>query len=231
MPFAKFGIPLDPVAGRDVTIQPKLAYRFRVRFLQFGGLESATYSFDAMQQVVSVTRPKIEFANKKLGTYAGHVTVINKPVFDPITVTFKDDIANTLGAAIGSQMQKQYDFLNGRYALSSGSSKFTMVIETLDGMNPMRARDAFRLENCIITNIDYGEMEYANNNPISVTMTIAYDYLGGYYSERYGIEDAIHLLWHTMSLPTPYATKPATPFNGNEPDFIDGLVSKIKGLF
>ena len=52
-PFSKYGIPLDPVTGRTVTIQPKLGYRFRVRFLQFGGLESATYSFDSMQQVVS----------------------------------------------------------------------------------------------------------------------------------------------------------------------------------
>lgn len=231
MPFAKFGIPLDPIAGRDVVIQPKLGYRFRVRFLQFGGLESASYSFDAMQQVVSVTRPKIEFANKKLGTYSGHVTVTNKPIFEPITVTFKDDIANTLGAALGSQLQKQYDFLNGRYAFSSGGSKFTMVIETLDGMNPMRARDAFRLENCIVTNIDFGEMNYTDNNPISVTMTIAYDYLGGYYSERYGIDKATHLLWHTMSHPNAYATVPATPFNGNEPDLVDTIVSKVKGLF
>lgn len=231
MPYAKFGIPLDPVTGRDVTIQPKLSYRFRVRFLQFGGLESATYSFDTMQQVISVQRPTIEMAQKKIGTFAGHVTVTNKPIFEPITVTFRDDIANTLAESIGSQLQKQYDFLNGRYGFSSGSAKFTMIVETMDSLNTIRARDAFRLENCLITNANFGEMQYNNDDPINITLNISYDYLGGYYTERYGVEKAQHLMWHVMTHPNPYATKPATPFNGNEEDMFDKAVNMVKGMF
>jgi hypothetical protein len=232
-PFSKFGIPLDPVTGKTVTIQPKLGYRFRIRFLQFGGLESATYSFDAMQQVVSVSRPVINFSVKKLGTYSGTVNIINKPTFDPISITFRDDIANTLAFAIGSQLQRQYDFKNGRYAISTGSAKFTTIIETLDGENPMRAVDAFRLENCIINNVNFGQLEYSNSQPVNVTFNIEYDYLGGYYSEVYGIDDAIHMLWDVTTNPSAFATKPQTPFNGGaeNPDLIDRAISGVKGLF
>lgn len=232
-PFSKYGIPLDPVTGRTVTIQPKLGYRFRVRFLQFGGLESATYSFDSMQQVVSVSRPNINFSMKKLGTFSGTVNIINKPIFDPVTIEFRDDIANTLAFAIGSQLQKQYDFKNGRYAISSGSAKFTTIIETLDAVNPMRAVDAFRLENCLINNVNFGQMAYNDSNPIRVTFNIEYDYLGGYYSEVYGIEDAIHMLWDVTSSPNAYATKPQTIFNvaDDEETLVDKAINGVKGLF
>lgn len=233
--FSKFGIPLDPVTGRDVVIQPKLGYRFRIRFLQFGGLESTTYSFDAMQQVMNVTRPKITMNTKKIGTYAGSVTVINKPTFEPITVTFRDDMANTLGSAIATQLQKQYDFLNGRYAISSGSAKFTMIIETMDSNNTIRAVDAFKLENCILSNVDFGSADYTSSTPIQVSFTVEYDYLGGYYSETYGVDDAIQLLWHVTTLPVIDASKPSTPFNGNDESFVDkvigGATDFVKGIF
>lgn len=233
--FSKFGIPLDPVTGRDAVIQPKLGYRFRVRFLQFGGLESATYSFDTMQQVMTISRPKINFSVKKIGTYAGNVNVVNRPTFEPLTITFRDDIANTLGHAVSSQLQKQYDFLNGRYAVSSGAAKFTMIIETMDSNNTIRAMDAFKLENCILTNVDFGGLDYSNSNPVQVSFNVEYDYLGGYYSERYGVDNAVHMLWHVTSLPIVDASKPATPFNGNEESLVDKMVSKgkdfVKGLF
>lgn len=236
--FSKFGIPLDAVTGKTVTIQPKLSYRFRVRFLQFGGLESTTYSFDAMQQVVNVARPTISFSTKKMGTYAGSVNLVNKPTFEPVSITFRDDVANTLAFAVATQLQKQYDFKNGRYAVSSGASKFTTIIETMDGENPMRAIDAFRLENCLINNVNFGTLDYSNSQPLQVTFNIEYDYLGGYYSETNGIESAMHMLWDVTSNPNTYATKPQTPFNGKEAaadklstsTMMDNVSSGIKGL-
>jgi len=206
--YAKYGIPIDGLSPRDVAIQPKLKFKFRVRFVNFGGLESASYSFDSTQQAISVGRPKVTFEATELGTYAGSIKVFNKPKFENITVTFRDDIANSLSEAVASQLQKQYDFNEGRYALSGGACKFTMIIETLDGINEMRAVDAFRLEGCFIESVDFGSLSYMEGGLNEIPLVISYDYLGGYYSEVNGVESAKQLFWYVTSNASVMATPP-----------------------
>lgn len=206
--YSKFGVPTDFNSGRDVTIQPKLKFKFRVRFINFGGLESASYSFDATQQVISVQKPTITFSTADLGTYAGNVKVFNKPTYNPVNITFRDDMANTLGSAAWSQLQKQYDFNTGRYAVSAGSAKFTTIIETLDGVNEIRAVDSFILEGCFISNAEFGDLNYTEGSGVSeVNMAVDYDYLGGYLSEiEGGIEDPEYLMWYVTSNASSLAT-------------------------
>lgn len=207
---SRFGIPVDANRGRETVIQPKLQYRFRVRFINFGGLESVSYGFDATQQITNVMRPNIEFSSKDMGTYAGSVKVFNKPQFRPITLTFRDDIQSTLNKAIGHQLQKQYDFNNGRYAVSAGSAKFSMVVETMDGLNEVRTRDAFLLEGCYINSTEFGALDYASSGVVTNNIVVEYDYLGGFYSEERGLEDAEQLLWYVTSNATSQASTPPT---------------------
>lgn len=204
--YSKFGVPVDFDTGRDVAIQPKLKFKFRVRFINFGGLESASYGFDASQQLVRVQRPTINFESTNLGTYSGNVKVFNKPTFNPINITFRDDVANTLGKAAWSQMQKQYDFNNGRYAVSAGAAKFTTIIETLDGQNEIRAIDSFVLENCHIATMEYDELDYSSGEMSTVSIGVEYDYIGSYKSESEGISDPDYLLWYVTSNATASAT-------------------------
>lgn len=206
--YTKYGIPMDGLTPRDRAVQPRLRFKYRVRFVNFGGLESASYSFDTTQQAISITRPKISFEYTELGTYAGSVKVFNRPKFDAITLTLRDDMANHLSEALASQLQKQYDFNEGRYAVSSGSAKFTMIIESLDGTNEIRSLDAFRLEGCFIENCDFGNFDYRDGGINECTASIVYDYMGGYYSETNGIENAKELLWYVTSNATTMATSP-----------------------
>ncbi len=224
--YAKYGIPMDGLSPRDVTIQPKLRFKFRVRFVNFGGLESASYSFDSTQQVISVGRPKITFESTELGTYAGSIKVFNKPKFENITVTFRDDIANSLSGAVASQLQKQYDFNEGRYAVSGGASKFTMIIETLDGVNEMRAVDAFRLEGCFIESADFGSLNYAESTFNEIPLVISYDYLGGYYSEVNGVESAKQLFWYVTSNASTMATPPHSIIPNDGPGVLSQLTDQ-----
>lgn len=205
---SKFGVPLDVTEGQNVTIQPKLKFKFRVRFLGLGSLSSATFSFDAMQQVMTVKRPTINFDAKEIGTYSGTVSVINKPKYDPIQITFKDDVRNSMMQAVMSQIAKQYDFIEGRYAVSGGSYKFSMIIETLDGNNVMRAIDSFRLDNCTITSVDTGQLGYGESGVVETSVTIKFDNIGSYLSEINGIENPYYLLWYATANPTVYATNP-----------------------
>lgn len=225
--YAKYGIPMDGLSPRDVTIQPKLRFKFRVRFVNFGGLESASYSFDSTQQVISVGRPKISFETTELGTYAGSIKVFNKPKFENITVTFRDDIANSLSGAVASQLQKQYDFNEGRYAVSGGASKFTMVIETLDGVNELRAVDAFRLEGCFIESADFGSLSYMESNYNEIPLVISYDYLGGYYSETNGAEAAQHLFWYVTSNASTMATPPHSIIPNDGPGLLTQVTDQV----
>lgn len=228
--YAKYGIPVDGLSPRDTTIQPKLKFKFRVRFVNFGGLDSASYSFDTTQQVITVTRPKISFTPTELGTYAGKVKVFNRPNFENISIRFRDDMANSLAEALGSQLQRQYDFNEGRYAVSSGSAKFTMYIETLDGVNELRAVDAFRLEGCFIANIDFGDFAYGESTGNEISMDISYDYLGGYYSEANGIESARQLLWYVTTNPSSMATNNPSNTPKSEDGLLDGIANGARRI-
>ncbi|ASV44463.1 hypothetical protein PBI_SCTP2_448 [Salicola phage SCTP-2] len=204
--YSKFGVPVDYNTGRDVALQPKQKFKFRVRFINFGGLESASYGFDASQQLIRVQRPTVNFESTNIGTYSGNIKVFNKPTFDPINITFRDDVANTLGKAAWSQMQKQFDFNNGRYAISAGAAKFTTIIETLDGQNEIRAIDSFVLENCFIATMDYDELDYSSGEMSTVSIGVEYDYIGSYKSESDGINDPDYLLWYVTSNATSSST-------------------------
>ena len=125
--FGKYGVPIDTVVGRGGAIQPKLSFKFRVRLISFGGLEnSAPHGLDITQQVISVQKPTISFPKIDVPTYGGVYKTFNQPVFNAVRMTLRDDIENNVIFSINSQLQKQYDLNRGRYALSSGASKFTL---------------------------------------------------------------------------------------------------------
>lgn len=225
--YSKFGVPLGDVNDRYYTTQPKQKFKFRVRFLNFGGLESASYSFDSSQQTISMSRPKIKFSTKEIGTFAGDVKVFNKPKFDNVSIKFRDDMANNINLALSSQLQRQYDFVNGRYAMSSGGAKFTLVLETLDGINEIRAIDAFKLEGCFIENIDFGDFDYGSSDINDISVDISYDYIGGYYSEVYGINNAYQLMWYVTSNPSLFATNEPVA-NNNQTDLFSQAKNGIE---
>lgn len=123
----------------------------------------------------------------------------NQPVFNPIRLTLRDDIENNVLFAVNSQIQKQYDLRDGRYALSSGATKFTILIETLDGQNEIRSIDTWKLNGCFISDIDYGENNYAASDVSTISMSIEYDDINDHFSESDGARDAVSSLFYVMS--------------------------------
>lgn len=198
--FGKYGVPIDSVTGRGTAIQPKLSFKFRVRLISFGGLEkSAPRGLDITQQIVSIQKPTISFTKIDVPTYGGMMKTFNQPQFNPIRLTLRDDIENGVLFAINSQIQKQYDLRLGRYAISSGTAKFTLLIETLDGENEIRSVDTWKLNGCFISDIDYGENNYASSDMSLISMSIEYDDINDHYSESDGANDSISSLFYVMS--------------------------------
>lgn len=201
--FAKYGVPIDSIKGRNTAIQPKQSFKFRVRLLSFGGLEnSASYGMDITQQVISVQKPSISFPKIDVPTYGGKYKTFNMPILNGLRLTLRDDIGNNILFAINSQIQKQYDFDNGRYAVAGSNAKFTLLIETLDGENDIRSIDTWRLDGCFIENIEYGSHQYSAGDPVEISMNIEFDEINDHYTESDGAEEPLSSLWYVMSKAT-----------------------------
>ena len=169
-----FSVPTD--AGNQVLLMPKLKYRFRVTLLGFG-VSSAT---ELTKQVVDVSRPKVGFEEMTLDVYNSKVFLAGKYTFETLTLNLRDDASGEVQKLVGQQIQKQFDFVEQASARSGIDYKFTTKIEVLDGGNAnnpagVNVLETSNLYGCFLTNVDYGEANYATNEAMQVALTIRFD--------------------------------------------------------
>jgi len=169
-----FGVPTD--AGNQVLLMPKLKYRFRVTLLGFG-VSAAT---ELTKQVVDVSRPKVGFEEMQLDVYNSKVFLAGKYTFETLTLNLRDDASGFVQKLVGQQVQKQFDFVEQASARSGIDYKFTTKIEVLDGGNGASENGVSVLETanmygCFLTNVDYGDANYATNEAMQVALTIRFD--------------------------------------------------------
>ena len=169
-----FGVPTD--AGNQVLLMPKLKYRFRVTLLGFG-VSAAT---ELTKQVVDVSRPKVGFEEMQLDVYNSKVFLAGKYTFETLTLNLRDDASGFVQKLVGQQVQKQFDFVEQASARSGIDYKFSTKIEVLDGGNGNSENGVSVLETanmygCFLTNVDYGDANYATNEAMQVALTIRFD--------------------------------------------------------
>jgi hypothetical protein len=163
---------------------PKLKYRFRVILQGFGA--TGSISTEMTKQVMDITRPKVSFEEMEIPVYNSKVYLAGKYTWESMTLTLRDDASGNVQRLVGEQIQKQFDFMEQAAARSGIDYKFTTKIEILDGGNGASAPstlETFEVYGCFIQNADYGEMNYATNEPATVALTIRFDnavqYKGG----------------------------------------------------
>lgn len=169
-----FGVPTD--AGNQVLLMPKLKYRFRVTLLGFG-VSAAT---ELTKQVVDVSRPKVGFEEMQLDVYNSKVFLAGKYTFETLTLNLRDDASGFVQKLVGQQVQKQFDFVEQASARSGIDYKFSTKIEVLDGGNGASENGVSVLETanmygCFLTNVDYGDANYATNEAMQVALTVRFD--------------------------------------------------------
>ena len=169
-----FSVPTD--AGNQVLLMPKLKYRFRVTLLGFG-VSSAT---ELTKQVVDVSRPKVGFEEMTLDVYNSKVFLAGKYTFETVVLNLRDDASGEVQKLVGQQVQKQFDFVEQASARSGIDYKFTTKIEVLDGGNAnnpagVNVLETSNMYGCFLTNVDYGEANYATNEAMQVALTIRFD--------------------------------------------------------
>lgn len=175
--LTRFTVPLatDQSASAQGLLMPKLSYRFRVSFEGFGVSNPKT---ELTKQVMDFKRPSVQFGDVVIEAYNSKVKLIGKPDWQDVTVNFRDDAAGNVSKLIGEQMQKQFDFMEQSSASSGIDYKFITRCEMLDGGNGANAPtvlESWELYGCLVSQVDYGEVNYTSNDPVKIAVTIKYD--------------------------------------------------------
>jgi len=166
----------DNAGGNQGLLMPKLQFRFRVNFLNFG--VDAAGGLALTKQVIDVTRPQIQFQEITMPVYNSNIYLAGRYLWNPITCNLRDDASGQISKAIGQQVQKQLDFVEQASAATGQDYKFQTNIEVLDGGNGASAPqilETWELYGCFVQQANYNNLNYATNEPAQIALTIRYD--------------------------------------------------------
>lgn len=169
--LSKFGVPLVPGTSGLGMLMPKLKYRFRVSMQSFGPTGAA---IELTRQVVSSGRPSIQHGQTAIHSYNNIMYLPQKPEWQTIEIVVRDDVNSSVSRLVATQLQKQMNHFDQTSDLAGINYKFTTQIETLDGSNS-GVLENWYLEGCYLETVNYDTFDYANSDPMQITMTIRYD--------------------------------------------------------
>jgi hypothetical protein len=156
-------------------LMPKLKYRFRVTFQNFGVSQPVT---EMTKQVIDFARPSVEFAEIPIPIYNSTIKLAGKYTWADVTCNIRDDASGAVSRLIGEQLQKQLDFMEMASAASGIDYKFLTVFEVLDGGNGTAAPialETWELYGCYLKSVNYNDLNYGSSEAATISMTITFD--------------------------------------------------------
>jgi len=175
--LSRFTVPLasDQSASAQGMLMPKMKYRFRIMFENFG---VSTPTTELTKQVAEAKRPSASFKDITLEVYNSTMHYAGKATWEAITVKLRDDVTGSVSKLVGEQMQKQYDFFEQATAAAGSDYKFVMRIEMLDGGNGASTPnilETWECYGCFVTKVDYDTINYATQEAAMISLTIQPD--------------------------------------------------------
>jgi hypothetical protein len=175
--LTRMTVPLasDQSAKNQGLLMPKLKYRFRVVFENFG---VSTPRTELTKQVMDFKRPSLSFEDILVPIYNSTLKLAGRYTWAETTCQLRDDASNAVSKLVGEQLQKQMDFLEMASAASGIDYKFTTRFEVLDGGNGAaepNVLETWELYGCYLKGVDYGDMAYNSNEVATIAMTIQFD--------------------------------------------------------
>jgi hypothetical protein len=156
-------------------LMPKLAYRYRVFFNNFG---VSTPTTELTKQVMKFDRPHVQFEEIKLPIYNSTVKIAGKHSWQDVTCDLRDDAVGNVSRLVGEQLQKQLDFLEQSSATAANTYKFTVTLQVLDGGNGIQEAvvlEQWNILGCYLKDVNYNSMDYNTSEAVKITMAITYD--------------------------------------------------------
>lgn len=175
--LTRFTVPLggNQSASTQGLLMPKLKFRFRGEFENFGISNPKT---ELTKQIMTFARPQVTFDPVEIPVYNSKVYIAGRPTWNAVSVTLRDDAGGNVSRLVGEQLQKQFDFMEQASAASGIDYKFISRIEMLDGANgntEPQILEAWELYGCFLTDVNYNDVDYGSNDPVTITMSIRYD--------------------------------------------------------
>ena len=165
----------DQSGSSQGLLMPKLKYRFRAIFENFG---VSTPRTEMTKQIMDFTRPSVSFDPIDIDIYNSRVRLAGKHTWDDINVNLRDDASGAVTKLVGEQLQRQLDFMEQSSASSGSDYKFTTRLEILDGgngANEPNVLETWEIYGCYLSNVNYGDMNYSSSEPATVSLTLRYD--------------------------------------------------------
>jgi len=162
----------NPTQG---LLMPKLKYRFRVVFENFG---VSTPRTELTKQVIDFARPSVTFDEIPIDIYNSKLYLAGKHAWETTTVNLRDDASGQVARLVGEQLQKQLDFMEQASAASGIDYKFLTKCEILDGGNGTAVPvvlETWELYGCYVTQANYNDLNYGTSEPVTIALTIRFD--------------------------------------------------------
>jgi hypothetical protein len=165
----------DNAGGNQGLLMPKLQFRFRVNFLNFG---TNTSTVELTKQVIDCARPQVQFQEITLPVYNSTLYLAGKHQWQTLSVNIRDDASGSVSKLVGQQLQKQMDFVEQASAATGQDYKFQMNIEILDGGNGTSAPavlETWELYGCFLQTANYNTLNYGTNEAVTISLTVRFD--------------------------------------------------------
>ena len=175
--LSRMTVPLasDQSNPNQGLLMPKLKYRFRVTFENFG---VSTPRTELTKQVVDFARPTSTFEEIPIDIYNSKIYIAGKASWEQVTVNLRDDAGGNVSRLVGEQLQKQMDFMEQASASSGIDYKFLTKCEVLDGGNGAFAPlvlETWELYGCFLQSANYQDLNYASSEAATIALTIRFD--------------------------------------------------------
>lgn len=165
----------DNTPSSQGLLMPKLQYRFRALFLNFGVGGSTQ---ELTKQVIDISRPSVSFTEIPIDIYNSKMYLAGKHEWTTTTINLRDDAGGNVSKLVGQQIQKQMDFVEQASAATGQDYKFQINYEVLDGGNGTltpTVLETWELYGCFIQTVNYNNMNYSASEPATISLTVRYD--------------------------------------------------------
>lgn len=165
----------DNTPSSQGMLMPKLQFRFRALFLNFGVGGSTQ---ELTKQVIDIARPSVTFSEIPLDIYNSKIYLAGKHEWATTTINLRDDAAGNVSKLVGQQLQKQLDFVEQASAATGQDYKFQINYEVLDGGNGTlvpNVLETWELYGCFLQGVNYNTMNYGTNEAVTIGLTVRFD--------------------------------------------------------
>ena len=147
-----------------VPYEPKRKNRFILRFPSSLGINEWF--------VVSTSRPKIAINEVEIPFLNTSTYVAGRFTWDAIDVTFKDPIGPSASQALMEWVRLHAESVTGRMGYAAGYKK-DIELEMLDPTGVVVEK--WILQGTFLTNVDFGSLEYSDDEIADITATLRMD--------------------------------------------------------